>query len=108
MEEQFLLDVKAQVQKHLADEQFNVEALAESLSMSRIQLHRKFKALTDGTPSRFIRKYRLETAHTLLQNKVATVAEVAFDCGFSSASYFSKCFTEEFGVAPSVVLKGGG
>lgn len=103
MDEKFLIQLKESIHQHLGDEQFSVDALADEMGMSRVQLHRKFKALTGQTPGKFIRKYRLDIAHDLLEKKTATVAEIAFDCGFSSAAYFSKCFSDEFGETPSSV-----
>lgn len=103
MEEKFLLTLKGKIHAHLGDDQFSVDGLAEEMGMSRVQLHRKFKALTGETPGKFIRKYRLDTAKDLLEKKTATVAEIAFDCGFSSPAYFSKCFNDEFGETPSSI-----
>jgi signal transduction histidine kinase/DNA-binding response OmpR family regulator len=105
MEEKFLMRVKGVVDKFLGDESFSVEQLSKEVGMSRAQLHRKLIALTGVSASRFVRNYRLEHAHQLLQNKVGTVSEIAYRVGYSSPAYFTKCFTEDFGISPSQVKK---
>ena len=105
MEEKFLMRVKGVVDKHLDDEHFSVEELSKEVGMSRAQLHRKLIALTGVSASRFVRNYRLEHAYQLLQNKVGTVSEIAYRVGYSSPAYFTKCFTEDYGISPSQVKK---
>lgn len=105
MEQKFLLRVKAVVDEFLGDESFSVEQLSKEVGMSRAQLHRKLIALTGVSASRFVRNYRLEHAHQLLQNKVGTVSEIAYRVGYSSPAYFTKCFTEDYGISPSQVKK---
>lgn len=105
MEEKFLIRVKGIVDKFLGDENFSVEQLSKEVGMSRAQLHRKLIALTGVSASRFVRNYRLEHAHQLLQNKVGTVSEIAYRVGYSSPAYFTKCFTEDYGISPSQVKK---
>ena len=107
MEEKFLLRVKAVVEEHLDDEGFSVEELSKKVGMSRAQLHRKLIALTGKSASRFVRNYRLEHAYQLLEKKVGTVSEIAYRVGYSSPAYFTKCFTEDFGISPSQVKKEG-
>jgi len=105
MEQKFLLRVKGVVDNFLGDENFSVEQLSKEVGMSRAQLHRKLIALTGVSASRFVRNYRLEHAHQLLQNKVGTVSEIAYRVGYSSPAYFTKCFTEDYGISPSQVKK---
>ena len=105
MEQKFLLRVKGVVDQFLGDENFSVEQLSKEVGMSRAQLHRKLIALTGVSASRFVRNYRLEHAHQLLQNKVGTVSEIAYRVGYSSPAYFTKCFTEDCGISPSQVKK---
>jgi AraC-like DNA-binding protein len=78
-----------------------VEELSQALSMSRKNLHRKIKALTGQTPSLFIRVIRLQEAKILLESGDYTVQEAAYRVGFNSATYFSTCFSAQFGYAPS-------
>jgi len=105
MEEKFLMRVKAVVEENLADENFSVEQMSKQVGMSRAQLHRKLIALTGKSASRFVRNYRLEHAHELLKKRVGTVSEIAYRVGYSSPAYFTKCFTEDFGISPSQVRK---
>lgn len=69
--------------------------------MSRMNLYRKLQSLTGQSPSGFIRAIRLKKAAALLAGQGMTVAEVADRVGFSTPSYFSKCFREMFGVLPT-------
>ena len=103
MEEQFLLNVRSAIEKNLDNDKFGVEDLAAEIGLSRVQLHRKFKALTGQTTNKFIRSYRLNTAMELIRKKAGTIAEISYQVGFSSPSYFTKCFVEEFGKPPSAV-----
>lgn len=100
-EDIFLQKLMAAIEANLGEEDFGVEELAKEVAMSRSQLHRKLVALTGQSPSEVLRNTRLLRAKELLQKKSATASEVAFQVGFASHAYFSKCFKEEFGVSPS-------
>lgn len=104
-EEVFLLKIKSIIQDHLADELFGVEALCEELGMSRTQVHRKLTALTGNSAGYFIRTYRLETAMEMLRKDTGNISEIAYEVGFSSPSYFTKCFTDHFNMTPRQVRK---
>jgi signal transduction histidine kinase/DNA-binding response OmpR family regulator len=104
-EAEFLEKVIAVIDAHLADEAFTVELLQQEIGMSRMQLHRKLKALTDQSASDFIRYIRLQRAADLLRQPGTPVAEAAYASGFGHLSYFSKCFKEQFGVLPSEFAK---
>ena len=71
------------------------------MGMSRMNLYRKLQAITGQTPTEFIRTIRLKRAAQLLQDGKLNVSEVADRVGFSSSSYFTKCFKEQFGVLPT-------
>ena len=101
VQEVFLLKTMTIVERHLSDSAFSVEQLADELTLSRMQLHRKLKALTNQSATEFVRHVRLERAAQLLAARSATVSEVAFAVGFESLSYFSKSFREQFGTLPS-------
>ncbi|MDN3659487.1 ATP-binding protein [Ferruginibacter paludis] len=103
-DEKFLTNVMQAIEKNMEEDNFGVEELAGAVNMSRSQLHRKLIALTNQAPGEVIRNTRLLRAKELLQKKYATPSEVAFKVGFSSHTYFSKCFKEEFGVSPSEIL----
>lgn len=98
----FLLEAQEQVEAHLSDTSFNVAALCRAMGMSQPQLHRKLTALAGLAPVRFIYFIRLNKARELLlQQPELTIAEVAYDAGFSSPSYFSRLFLREFGCTPT-------
>lgn len=93
------------IEANLSDENFGIEQLCKAANMSRYTLHRKLKALTNLSTSRFIRSFRLERAYHLLENQAGNVSEIAFQTGFNSLQYFSKCFKEEFGQSPANLLR---
>ena len=105
VDEAFLLKLKTVLNKHYAEESFSVEQLSREIGLSRSQLHRKLEALTSESTSLFIRNYRLQIAMDLLQKKHASVSEIAYKVGFSSPSYFTRCFVKKYGVNPSAILE---
>ncbi len=100
-EERFIKKALEVVDKNLSNSEFTVEAFQREVGMSRMQLHRKLKALTHFSASEFVRDIRLQRASDLLLNKEFTVSEVAYTCGFNSVSYFTQCFKKKFGMSPS-------
>jgi DNA-binding response OmpR family regulator len=101
IDERFLNHALETMEAHLSDQQFSVEKFAEIMGMSRKNLLRKIKALTDQSVNEFIRNFRLQRAAQLISNKSATVSEIAYQVGFNNLSYFSKCFKELFDVLPN-------
>jgi CheY-like chemotaxis protein len=99
-ENDFLSRFRSYAKKHLADPDLNVEQLAAEIGLSRVQLYRKVKALTGYSPVEVIRIMRLKEAEKRLKSTDKTVAEIAYEVGFSSPSYFSKCYRELFGILP--------
>jgi signal transduction histidine kinase/CheY-like chemotaxis protein/AraC-like DNA-binding protein len=91
--------------KNLDDASFSVERLADLMAINRSHFQRKVKALTGFSPSEIIKTIRLEKAKELLLKKAGNVTEVADLTGFSSQSYFTKCFTEHFGVTPTQIVQ---
>lgn len=100
MDEAFLTRVLSVVERYLSDPEFDVERLGREVGLSRSQLHRKIRALTNQPPTLLIRSIRLQRAAELLRQEAGSVAEVAYLVGFSSQGYFAKCFREQFGCAP--------
>ncbi len=100
-DERFLTRALTVVETHLADPDFSVETFANDMVVSRMQLHRKLKALTDQSATGFVRTLRLRRAAQLLAARTGNVADVAYATGFGNLSHFSRCFREEFGVVPS-------
>jgi DNA-binding response OmpR family regulator len=101
MDDQFLLKAKSTVEQHLSDSDFNVESCAKQLAMSRVQLHRKLRALLNQSSSEFIRTIRLNKAAIMLRDKIANVSEICYDVGFTNPAYFSSCFRKKFGKTPT-------
>ena len=99
-ESPFIARFKAVVEAHLTDSDLSVETIGAELSMSRVQLYRKLKALTGQSPVELLRRARLARARHLLTTTDLTVSEVAYQSGFSAPSYFTKCFKEEYGQLP--------
>ncbi len=102
-EEAFLQKMMTILEENLGEEAFGVESLSDALYMSRRQLQRKIRALTDETPTDFIRSVRLQRAWQLLEQGAGSVSEVAFMTGFGSLPYFSTAFREKFGKPPSEI-----
>ncbi|MCB0277560.1 MAG: DNA-binding response regulator, partial [Calditrichaeota bacterium] len=101
MDEQFLNRVREVVEANLGDEHFSVEDLAREAGMSRVQLHRKLKALTDQPASQFILSMRIQRAADLIGQGAGTIAEIAYQTGFNTPNYFAKCFRKLMGCSPS-------
>ena len=102
-EDAFLQKVKTAILERLSDSGFTVEDLSRALAMSHPQLHRKLAALTGKGPAALIRSMRLARAKELLLKREMNVSEVAFEVGFDDPKYFSRVFTEEFGIPPSKI-----
>ena len=100
MESAFLTSFKEQVEQHMTESGFSVETLAANLNLSRVQMYRKIKAITGQNPVELIREARLLRADDMLRTGRYTISEVAYCVGFSSPSYFSKCYKQQFGHTP--------
>lgn len=96
----FLAKLRDAVMEQIEDSALSVEQLGEKLCLSRVQLYRKTKALTGYSPNEYIRNIRLKTARDLLSTTEKTVSEVAYSVGFTSPSYFAKCYKDYFGESP--------
>ena len=105
IEDPFIARFKQLVEERLADSSLSVEDLAAGMGMSRVQLYRKVKAMTGSTPVDLLRKARLAQAQRLLQQSDLSVSEIAYQVGFASPSYFTKCYKDEFGTVPGEARK---
>lgn len=105
VEERFLADVRAAIEKNIGNEFFGVESLADEISMSRVHLYRKLQVLTGQSPTALIREMRMTRARHLLESGAGNASEVAYSVGFGSPAYFSTVFTSHFGINPSEVKK---
>lgn len=101
LDERFLQEMTEIVNRHMDDMDFSVSVLCAESHWSDKQVYRKIKQLTGKTVSEFIRDLRLEKAASYLSQCKLTVTEVMYKVGFTTASYFSKCFKEKFGITPS-------
>ncbi len=99
-EEQFLQKITEIIDANLHNEQFGVSQLALAMGMNRITLHRKITQAAGISISQFICQVRLKKAFQLLKQNSTTISEVAYQCGFNSATYFSKCFHDFYGYPP--------
>ena len=105
IEDAFISRFKKIVEERLSTSDLSVEDLAADMGLSRVQLYRKVKALTGSTPVDLLRKARLAQARKLLQESTLSVSEVAYQVGFASPSYFTKCYKDEFGTVPGEARK---
>ncbi len=105
IENAFIGKFKKAVEEHIGDSNISVEDLAAQMGLSRVQLYRKVKALTGHTPVDLLRKARLTRAKELLTGTELTVSEIAYQVGFASPSYFTKCYKDEYGVVPGEARK---
>lgn len=96
----FVTQLRKIIQENLGNSEFNVERIGDEIGLSRVQLYRKVKALTGHSPVEMLRKARLMRARHLLRTTEKSVSEVAYAVGFSTPSYFSKCYKDEFGESP--------
>lgn len=83
----------------------SVEKLSEELNISRVHLYRKIKEISGLTPVDYLRNFRLSKAVELLDKRRFSVSEVAYQTGFSSPAYFSKCFKDVFNMTPSEYME---
>ena len=104
-DEEFLIQLDSIINEHLDDMDLNVEKIADMMNLSRPTLYRKISAISQVTPNKFINIIRLKKAAELLQNSKMKVYEVSEAVGFSSQSYFSRAFLEQFGITPSQYIK---
>ena len=100
-DKEFMLRATSLVEEHINDPSYNVERLASDLCMDRTGLYKRLTAMMQQSPVVFIRSIRLHRAADMLKDGDKTIADIAFQTGFSSTSYFSKCFQKEFGCKPS-------
>lgn len=98
--EKFMEHLQELIDKHLDNPEFSIEMLSSELGISRAQLFRKVKAMTGVTPVDLIRQIRLQKAKQMLRQTDLSVSEIAYSVGFTSSSYFAKCYKDFFGVAP--------
>ena len=101
LEDAFLKKLKQVVLQHIDDVNLSGDFICREMNLSRTNLYRKLKALTDLSISHFVRQVRLEQAKELLLNTDKAISEVAYEVGFTDPKYFSRIFSETFQQSPS-------
>lgn len=104
-DETFLQQIVAIVEEKMADIDFNIDTVAETIAMGRTTFYRKFKGLTGLAPVEFVREMRLKRAKQYLDSGYGNISEVAYSVGFNNAKYFSTCFKAKYEVTPSEYVK---
>ena len=105
VEQQFITDFTHYVENSIANPELNIDEIADALGLSRSNLYRKIKSLTDYSPNELIRTIRVKYAKQLLNSKAKSISEVAYEVGFSSPSYFAKCFKDFYNESPTEYLE---
>lgn len=104
-EEEFISNLMHVAEAKLSDQHFDLKSMSSEICISRPQLYRKITALTGRSPHHFMLDLRMDKALALLKQKDNNIAEIAYQTGFNSPSYFTKCFSEKFGCTPSLFAK---
>jgi len=99
LEDKFLHKLEALIAKHYTEPELDISLLANELAMSERQLQRKIKVILGTTPNNFIKEFRLKKARELLTSG-AQIGRIALDVGFSSQTYFGRCFKESYRCTP--------
>ena len=99
MDAEFLRDLNQSIEENIFDDEFSIDSMADRMNISRSTFYRRIKAITGLTPLDYLKNYRLDHAARLLSEGMRS-SEVASAVGFSSSSYFAKCFKAKFGLLP--------
>lgn len=99
-DDKFVKKLKIVLDEFITEQSFSIQKFSAEMGVSRMQLHRKLKAITGQTTSEFVKIYRLNLAAKQLKEKNIPVAEIAYTVGFNEPSYFTRCFKKEFGCSP--------
>ncbi|HZV70671.1 MAG TPA: ATP-binding protein [Saprospiraceae bacterium] len=100
-EDAFLTRLKTIIEEHLNDAELDVEMICKKIGMGRTNLHNKMTALTGLSTISFVRRLRLQKAKELLATTEMNISEIAYEVGFNDPRYFSRVFSEEFGLPPT-------
>jgi len=101
----FLDKFREIIEKDISNPELNIEDLGKTIGLSRVQLYRKIKSMTDYSPNELLKIIRLKKAYQSLSVSEKTIAEIAYDTGFSTPSYFTKCFKDYYSESPSDYLR---
>ena len=103
-QEKFISQLMNFIEGKWRDTNLKVDEFGMQLGYSKSQLYRKMISTFGKSPNNFLKNYRLNKAKLLLRKQVSNISEIAFETGFSSPSYFSKCFLKKFGIKPSDLI----
>lgn len=101
VDSEFYARFVALMEKDLGNPDLNVDQIAAELGLGRSQFYRKIKALTKYSPVELIRNMRLKRARQMLTTTTKSISEIAYEVGFSTPAYFTKCYREAFGETPT-------
>ena len=104
-DQEFISKLNSEIDKNISESDFSIESLTDKLFISRSNLQRKLKSICGYTPGDYLRTYRLKKAAQLLLQEDARINEVTYNVGFSSPSYFTKCFIKQFGMLPKEFIR---
>jgi AraC-like DNA-binding protein len=104
-DEELLSSVFKALENHYQEPEFNIEDYSQALAMSKSQLYRNTIELFDLSPNALLKEFRLEKAKELLKKQRYNISEITFDTGFTSPSYFTKCFKKKYGLLPVTYLE---
>ena len=96
----FISRLQSIIKENMTDSDFGVESIGGKIGLSRVQLYRKVKAITGTSVVDLLRRARLQQADRLLKETSKSISEIAYEVGFSSPSYFTKCYKDEYGILP--------
>ncbi|MGB5821245.1 MAG: nickel-binding protein [Saonia sp.] len=105
-EENFAKQLMQTLHKNWQNSEFAITDFCKSMSMSKSQFFRRSKSITGKSPNVLLQEFRLHKALQLLNEPDRNISQTAFDSGFNSLSYFTKCFRKHFGIQPTAFLKG--
>lgn len=99
-DQEFIEKLHAEIENHIAELDFSIDNISETMFMSRSSFYRKIKSITGMSPNDYLKVFRLNKAAELLLENEYSIAEICDKVAFSSSSYFAKCFKAQFGVLP--------
>lgn len=103
---EFMNQVKKVLEENLTNSDFDVDLFAVKMGMSRSAFFKRMKALTESSPSDYMKEYKLNHAIELLKNTDMSISDIAYQSGFSDAGYFGKCFRKRYNMSPREFQKG--
>lgn len=105
LDDDFMKKMLGYIDENMDNAELSVEDISDKMGMCRAQLYRKVKALTNYSPNELLRNRRLKKARQMLLTQKYTISDVCYQTGFTTPSYFSKCYSDYFGETPSTTLK---